>query len=396
MKDLKMKLTAIDLESTKVEEINNFDTNIFIEGDIATGKSVSLIKPIIYQSIEKKLSTVIFDLKENLAKFSFNLLKERKEENRFKYFSIDSIEKSNRINIFRFIKSTEDIKIFVESFFGILNPHEFDFWKKQHVILFTLIIHRLYNSNEYREQGLFTLPHAIAIVKKHSVEKILAWVYEDEKLKSLYDWPLKFEIFKQNKMDNLCGGVGGTLQVMLSKIAGYELFYFFNESEKSKHNIDINISDYVICISGSSGKNNLLEELPLILLDNLVKKYSNVSKKENLIIDEFSTINKPLLNLIENLTKTFENKKNFVVACQNFDFSMIKDYEEKIEETKPVIIECYKGMKMYEYLINDKLVLLKPFLNSLKHDIPVVNGNVDIDLKNNYTKIMYEAEHIVK
>ena len=346
--------------------------HIWIDGGPGSGKSQSLIKPMIKQAALRGDAGLIYDYEgdptaENnpiLTRVAYTAMLEAQEKRRRR---IDKINRRNSrfrriwktlfpepiLTKFAFINFTDmsrtvRINIFSEKYFALngetdvaiadlyfgnmaatllknLNTsfkEKQDFWYDTALIMTKAVFLRLHKDPEYQKKGFNTLPHAISVFLS-DYNLVFRWLIEDRDVEMLAS-PI-ITPWKNQAMGQLSGTVS-TLQSAFSKLLNPNIYWVMS---KDDFNLDITgkNSPSLLCLGNAQSIKESVAPC-LAMITGCVMKQMNQAGKEKSIffVDELPTI---IINALDEFIATV--RKHFVAVLfgvQDYD-QCARDYGEK-------------------------------------------------------------------
>ena len=304
--------SEIGLQLNESVDIQNPYSGIFISGGAGSGKSKSLVEPIIYDAGAKNYTGVIYDFKyPELAKHVVTAYSKSNVEQR--YINFNDMNFTDRINPIapELMKNDSFAREFAYSILANLNPlmiSKPDFWSDNSIALLSSIFWFL----KVEHPQFCTLPHAISLILNPDLEALLKMLQTNEKSADMIA-----TIVTAHKMgaQNQLSGVISSLQVALSKINTSEIYFVTSESDFSLNVNDSN-SKSVLVIGNSPMLAESYAPVIGLILTSLSKQLNQEGKEKSIfLIDEFPTV---FIPKVEQLPATGRsNKIATVLACQD-------------------------------------------------------------------------------
>lgn len=310
--------------TTKIE--NPF-AGIFISGGAGSGKSKSLIEPLIKESGKKGYTGVVYDFKfPELAQYVARAY-ENTEVKPY-YINFKDLSKSNKINPIAPNLMTNDsyAREFAYTILVNLNPQMIskpDFWSDNATSLLTAVFWYL----RERQPNYCTLPHAISMVLQPDLEALLKTLTQEQKCA---DMIAPILTAYANGADNQLAGVLSSLQVSLSKINTDEIYYLLTDSDFS---LELNNPDSkgILVIGNEPTLANTFSPIIGLILTSASKQLNRQGKEKSVfMIDEFPTVYIPNIEQLPATARS--NKVATILACQ--DIAQLYDrYGKEKSET---------------------------------------------------------------
>ena len=308
-------------------EILNPYAGIFISGGAGSGKSKSLIEPLIKEAGQKGYTGIIYDFKfPELAQYVESAYS-NSDIARY-YFNFEDLKRSHRINPIAPELMTKEAfaREFAYTILVNLNPQMIskpDFWSDNATALLASTF--WYLREKY--PSYCTLPHAISMILQPNFEALLRELCSVPKCADMIA-PI-MTAYEQGA-DNQLAGVISSLQVSLSKINSDEIYYLMSESDFS---LELNNPDKkgILTIGNNPQLASTYAPLIGLILASVSKQLNRQGKEKSVfMIDEFPTIYIPN---VEQLPATARSKKvATILACQ--DIAQLSDkYGREKSET---------------------------------------------------------------
>lgn len=300
------------IQLNKTLNIENPFSGVFISGGAGSGKSKSLVEPIIYDCGAKGYTGVVYDFKyPELAKHVATAYANSNVQTY--YINFGDMNYTDRINPIapELMKNDSFAREFAYSVLANLNPSMIqkpDFWSDNSIALLTSVFWFL----KAEKPNYCTLPHAISLILNPDFESLIEMLSTNEKSADMIATILT--AYKRGA-DNQLSGVVSSLQVALSKINTSEIYFITSASDFS-----LNVNDPSAPSILTIGNDPTLAETfaPIIglILTSLSKQLNQPNKEQSLfLIDEFPTV---FIPKVEQLPATGRsNKIATVLACQD-------------------------------------------------------------------------------
>jgi len=300
--------------------ITNPFRSIFIAGGAGSGKSESLIKPIILESVRQDYCGILYDFKDpELSTYLYTaLLKKENSSVTFKRISFSDIASSARCNPLapRYLHTLSHAEEYATVIINNLVPEsitKMDFWSRSAVALLQSTIW-YFKENRPKECDL---PHIVAFLQS-SHHDVIKTLMQDDTCKRLISSIVT--AYEQNAEGQLAGTIS-TLQLALNKINTPEIAYILGRDEV---NLDINNPNEPTFLAIGNDPNIQGSISPVISLIitvslrmmNKANKYPSV-----VILDEAPTLYIPNFESIPATARS--NKISIVFCCQ--DLSQVVD-----------------------------------------------------------------------
>lgn len=312
--------------NNSVEIINPY-TGVYISGGAGSGKSKSIIEPIIYDAGFKNFTGVIYDFKyPELAKYVETAFDSNKIDKR--YVNFTDMNFTDRINPIEpaLMKNDSYAREFAYSILANLNPTMIskpDFWSDNSLALLSSVFWYL----KANQPKYCTLPHAISLILQPDLEALLNMLQSNEKCSDMIATILTAH--KQGAQNQL-SGVISTLQVALSKINTAEIYFVTSESDFSLNLNDVN-NKTILVIGNDPTLSETYSPVIGLILTSISKQLNRQDKEKSLfMIDEFPTV---FIPKVEQLPATGRsNKVATILVCQDVA-QMIDKYGKEKSDT---------------------------------------------------------------
>jgi hypothetical protein len=317
---------------------------IYIQGGAGSGKSVSLIHPILKQAVEKQYSGICYDFKSpELARCLFQ--NAAKSNSKVKPYFIDFKDagRSIRVNPLNpnLMTKTAYANEYAQTLMYNLSPHNIkneDYWIMEAKSVLTGLI--WYLKTEHPEYC--SLPHIISLILHSDITELIDKISENYETAG-YVASLKQAI--KNESSRQISGVVSTLQTNLAKLNTPDVFWVL-----SGNDIDLDINNSLnpkfICIGNESTLSETYAPVISLILSVALKQMNQPDKHKSIVlVDELPTL---YINKLEQTPATARsNKVATVLACQ--DFSQLVD---RYGRDKAQVILSNMGNQFYGRTVN--------------------------------------------
>lgn len=310
--------------------INQPETGIFIVGAAGSGKTKSVVEPVLHQMIESGYAGVLYDYAFSnetkksdfsLSHLAYNSLVETKAKTNFFSINFQDLTTSSRFNPIApvFIKNREKLSTCIDTLFSNLSPQmarEKNFWYQNSVALLKSIIILL--ANQY--PAYCTLAHAILLSLQES--KFLMAALEQDDEAALY---ASSAIDAYKLSDKQFAGVIATFKMLLEKLIDEKVFWVL-----SGNDVPLIVNDpenpCIVALGNSSEDKNSISPILAVIIFSLINQMYDFNRvKSFVMIDELPTIILPQLSEIPATARKY--KISTVVALQNMP-QLEKAYSE--------------------------------------------------------------------
>jgi hypothetical protein len=281
--------------------IHSPQQNFWIDGGPGSGKSQSLIKPIIKQAAERGYAGVIYDYEGDpgepeapiLGRIAYTALEQAKASNpniktNFSFINFSDMAKTVRVNPLseRYIKDRLSVQDLVQNLMTNLsvNKEKSDFWEKYGTALVFGVTWNLFKN--YRTKGYATIPHVIAVLL-NSIDTIIRWAMQDEEITMIMA-PIISAWTK--KAEGQLAGAETSAQLPVSILLDPNIFWVLSSDD---FNLDITNKDdpYLLCVGNSKKLEQALAPAISVVLTVIMKQMNSAGKAKSIFcFDEFTTV----------------------------------------------------------------------------------------------------------
>ena len=321
--------------------------HIWIDGGPGSGKSQSLIKPMIKQAALRGDAGLIYDYEgdptaENnpiLTRVAYTAMLEAQNsgyDTKFAFINFTDMSRTVRINIFSeryFALNGESDVAIADLYFGNMAAtllknlntsfkEKQDFWYDTALIMTKAVFLRLHKDPICRQNGFNTLPHAISVFLS-DYNLVFRWLIEDRDVEMLAS-PI-ITPWKNQAMGQLSGTVS-TLQSAFSKLLNPNIYWVMS---KDNFNLDITNKNNpsLLCLGNAQSIKESVAPCLAMIIGCVMKQMNNAGKKKSIFfVDELPTI---VINALDEFIATV--RKHFVAVLfgvQDHD-QCARDYGEK-------------------------------------------------------------------
>ncbi|MDM1514364.1 type IV secretory system conjugative DNA transfer family protein [Myroides odoratimimus] len=366
--------------------IENPYAGVFISGGAGSGKSKSLVEPIIKQAGIKEYTGVIYDFKfPELAQY-VNTAYENSSVKPF-YINFTDLNRSHRINPIapELMRNESYAREFAYTILANLNPQMIskpDFWSDNSTSLLTAIFWYL----KVEQPNYCTLPHAISMVLQPDITALFRTLSRNSKCADMIA-PI-MTAYERGAEDQLAGVIS-SLQVSLSKINSNEIYYVMSGSDFS---LELNNSDKkgILVVGNDPTLASTYAPVIGLILTSVSKQLNRQDKEKSMfLMDEFPTIYVPNIEQLPATARS--NKVATILACQ--DISQMVD---KYGKDKTDTILSNLGNQFYGRTPNPQTAKRVSEMFG-KEEKQVVSQNVKtsiVDLHNSSTYSTRETDRV--
>ncbi|MEQ9404339.1 MAG: type IV secretion system DNA-binding domain-containing protein [Cyclobacteriaceae bacterium] len=337
---------AFQLSMTNGTTINvaNPFRGVFVTGGAGAGKSQSIIVPLIYQSIEKNYTGLLYDYENPvLARHVWTAFNDASSNVKCYFINFKDLSKSHRLNPLdpRFMTNSSYAREYSTTIMSNLNPESIekkDFWIRSAEIMFASV--QWFLREEHPQYC--TLPHAVSLMLTDNIPQLIEVISTNDECAGMVA-----SIKAGLKSENQTAGVMATVQNAISGINTPEIFWVFSGSDLT---LDLNNPDMPKFLTIGNEPTLVDTYSPVIsLVVSAALKLMNQQDRQHSIVmvDELPTIYIPNL---ERLPATARKNKIATVLCVQ-DFSQLED---KYGEKKTEIITSVLANQFFGKTTNPK------------------------------------------
>jgi len=307
-------------------EIANPYRGIFILGGAGSGKSRSLIVPIIDQATSKGFTGILYDFKfPELSSEAYWLAKGKPKRAKYFFVNFQDMTRTHRVNPLKNIEESTHAREFATALVSNLMPESItrpEFFSRSAIALLSGAIWFLYQ--EHRE--ICTLPHVISFLLWPDLAAILSKIEENE-----ISADMVASVKSGLPSEKQTAGVMSTLQMSLSSLSDHKFFYVLSGDD---FDLDINSpsNPKFVCIGNSATVSDTLSPLISLIITAALKQMNRKNKEKSLILlDEAPTLYIPNFDQIP---ATARSNRVITALCTQ-DYSQMED---KYGSTKAEVI----------------------------------------------------------
>lgn len=325
--------------------LDNAYRGIYIQGGAGSGKSVSIIYPILKQAVENSFSGLLYDFKSpELSRYVIAQI--RKNNSSIKPYFIDfkDAKRSVRINPLNpeLMVKTAYAHEYSQTLLYNLSPSNIkneNYFMIDAKSVLTGII--WYLKKEYPQ--FCTLPHIISLVLYSDMNVLLKKIAENIETAGLV---ASLNQAIRNNASKQVAGVVSTLQANLSKINTPDIFWVL-----SGNDIDLDINNSrdpkFVCIGNESTLSETYAPIISLIISVAAKQMNQPNKHKSIIVlDEAPTLYIPNFEQIPATARS--NKVATVYGAQ--DFSQLID---RYKNDKAQVILSNMGNQFFGRTVNN-------------------------------------------
>jgi hypothetical protein len=306
--------------------------NIWIDGGPGSGKSQSLIKPIIKQAAFNNVAGLIYDFEGDprepgsplLGRIAYTAVMEARSKGsnlKFSFLNFCDPLKSVRVNILtkKYLKTGLDLRDCITNLMSNLsvNKDKSDFWEKYGSAYVLGIATKLLASD-----NKCNLPLVIAIAL-NPISEVLEWAKDCQNTRMIMA-PI-FSAYNNNATSQLAGAETSG-QLPLSALLDPVLFWVLSEDE---FNLDITNKEnpYLFCVGNSKKLQQAVAPAISTIITIVMKNMNAPGKNESIFVfDEFPTVKVNGIDIF--IATARKHKVSTILALQDFD-QAVRDYNDK-------------------------------------------------------------------
>ncbi|KAA2218516.1 type IV secretory system conjugative DNA transfer family protein [Maribacter flavus] len=317
---------------------------IYIQGGAGSGKTISLIHPIVIQAVAKNYSGICYDFKSpELTQLLFANLKKGEGIVRPYFIDFKEARRSARTNPLQpeLLPKIAYAHEYAQTLMYNLSPKNIkneDYWMMEAKSVLTGLI--WYLKSEHPKYC--SLLHVISLILHTDISQLLERISADPEA-SGFMASLNQAI--QNEASNQLTGVVSTLRTNLAKLNTPDIFWILSGDD-----LDLNINDPLnpkfLCIGNESTLAETYAPVISLLISVSLKQMNQPGKhKAVVLVDELPTL---YINKLEQTPATARsNKVATVLACQ--DFSQLVD---RYGRDKAQVMLSNMGNQFYGRTVN--------------------------------------------
>ncbi|MNK75772.1 Type IV secretion-system coupling protein DNA-binding domain protein [compost metagenome] len=292
--------------------LENIFRGTLLIGTPGSGKSFSIVMPVIRQLLEKDFCLALYDFKFcDLAQIAYHHFLLAKRQGRmplhnFHVLNLNQLENSRRINVLRpdYILTLADASETAEALVEALKKGDkstgSDQFFTQSAVNFLSAC--IYFFSRYENGRYSTLPHILSFLNC-SYNQIFAALVSNPELSSLLS-PF-MSAYRAKAFDQLEGQIG-TLKIFISRLATKETFWVFSGDD-----FCLKISDpsspSTLILANDPNTQNINSACYSVVLNRLIRLINSKGNLPSaLLLDELPTI---YVHRIENLIATARSNK---------------------------------------------------------------------------------------
>lgn len=369
----------------------NIYRSCLIVGTPGSGKSFSLVNPIIRQLMAKEYCLCVFDFKyPDLGKILYYHFLLAKQQGKCKNYTFHVInptepEKSRRINLFRksWLQTLGDASETAEALVEAMKKGDksggSDQFFTQSAINF--LASCIFFFSKYKDGKYSSFPHVLSFLNR-SYEEIFKVLFTEPELASLLS-PFR-SAFQAKAFEQLEGQIG-TLKIFISRLATKETFWVFSGDD-----FNLKISDPnepgVLVLASNPNTQNITSACFTGIVNRMCRLLNSRGNRPcGLIVDEAPTL---YCHKIENVISTARSMR-FAVVLALQELPMLQQQYGK--DTAAVITSVVGNVLSGSVRNKDTLDWLERLLGKSKQ----ISENLSIDRNKTSTSLNERMEALV-
>lgn len=302
-----------DFVLNRTVTIPNPFAGVFVSGGAGSGKSKSIIEPIIYDAGRKNFTGVVYDFKFPELARHVESAYQNSHVRRF-YVNFTDLSTTNRINPIapEIMRNASFAREFASSVLQNINPQSIskpDFWSDNTQALLSAIFWYLREEKPH----LCTLPHAISLVTQPNLEGLMKLLQSNHQSA---DMVAPIATAMQSGAGNQLAGVVSSLQVALNKINTPEMYFVTGGGNDFSLNLNDPSNPAILTIGNDPVLATTYAPVIGLMLTAISKQLNQQGRDKSMIlIDEFPTVFVPNIETIPATARS--NKVATVLACQD-------------------------------------------------------------------------------
>jgi type IV secretory pathway TraG/TraD family ATPase VirD4 len=343
---------VIPLKDNGPLHLRNIQNGIMIIGQPGSGKTASIIHPILYQVINKDWTGLVYDLKGKLGDEVIScydsIIDKSNQKTALKFINFSNPFKSDRVNPISpsYLNNKAEALDFVGTLLSNLmandgSKSEDPFWFNNAKNIFTSIVWFLKNNHPQ----FCTLPHAIALVYADP-DALIRLLQSDEESSRLLS---TLRASSEAKDKKLFVNILSTLYTHLMALDLPELFWVLSGDEVNL-NVNSKENPTLLTIANHEPLQKVYSPIIAVICNVVTQRMNEEGKLKGVILfDEFASIKIPNF---ERIPETIRSRGVSTVIALHDKQQLITKYGESIAET----IASTLATKFYFKSTNSKTV----------------------------------------
>ena len=316
---------TLDRGGSQVEVANPF-RGVLIMGGAGSGKTASLITPILQNAIWKGFTGIVYDFKcPDLTNLVYDFASKNKKKVHFYFLNFTDLSRTHQVNPLANIEESAHARELATALISNLLPESIarpDFFSRSAIALLTGAIWYLHE--EHPEAC--TVPHVISLLLWENPEQLIEKICENELARDMVA-SVKSGLTSEKQT----AGVISTLQISLSTLSNKKLFYVLSGQDFT---LDINNPSHpkFLCIGNNPGVSDTLSPVISLVMTAALKQMNRPGMQKSVVLlDEAPTLYIPNFDQIP---ATARSNQVATVFCAQ-DYSQLED---KYGSTKAEVI----------------------------------------------------------
>lgn len=342
----------IPLKNNNPLHLRNIQNGVMIVGQPGSGKTASIIHPILYQAIHKDWTGLVYDLKGKLGdeviSCSDSIVDKSNRKTALKFINFSNPFKSDRVNPISpiYLNNKAEALDFVGTLLSNLmatdsSKSEDPFWFNNAKNIFTSIVWFLRNN----QPALCTLPHAIALAYSNP-DSLINLLQSDEESARLLS---TLRASSEAKDKKLFINILSTLYTHLMALDLPELFWVLSGDEVNL-NVNSKENPTLLTIANHEPLQKVYSPIIAVICNVVTQRMNEEGKLKGIILfDEFASIKIPNF---ERIPETIRSRGVATVIALHDKQQLITKYGDSIAET----IASTLATKFYFKSTNSKTV----------------------------------------
>lgn len=317
---------------------------VYIQGGAGSGKTVSLIHPILLQAVAKNFSGICYDFKSpELTRLLFATFKKGEGLVRPYFIDFKEARRSARTNPLEpeLLPKIAYAHEYAQTLMYNLSPKNIkneDYWMMEAKSVLTGLIWYLKSEHPH----YCSLPHVISMILHTDMSQLLERISVNPEASG---FTASLQQALQNEASNQVAGVVSTLRTNLAKLNTPDIFWILSGNDLDL-NINAPLNPKLLCIGNESTLAETYAPVISLLISVALKQMNQPDKHKSVVlVDELPTL---YINKLEQTPATARsNKVATVLACQ--DFSQLVD---RYGRDKAQVILSNMGNQFYGRTVN--------------------------------------------
>lgn len=333
----KFPLMTVDLKKKKwVDDkpliLNNIDNGVLIVGQPGSGKTKSIITPLLHQLVRQRSTGLVYDLKGKLCEDVLSAYQHFPDSDVTPYFvNFFRPECSHRLNPIspRYMNNKAEAMEFMSSMLAnFMNAEEGmkgsdPFWFNTGKTVLTSITWFL----KTRHPQFCTLPHLIAFVLANEPEQIIDIIDQDPESSRMLN---VLKASGQAKDKKLFINILSTLYAYLTVLDLPELFWVLSKDE-----VDLNVNDpsnpSLLTIANHEPLQKVYSPIVSLICSVVLQRMNQEDRRRGAVVfDEFASIKIPGF---QRTPETIRSRNVATVIAIHDKQQLVTQYGESIAET---------------------------------------------------------------